>query len=101
MDYEVTFSNDAEADLIALHDFIFDNSGMVRADRYIGRIYDVCHSLAMFPERGQPRGDLSAGLRTIPFERRALIAYKVDGARVVIARIFYAGRDYENELAES
>lgn len=101
MKYEVTLSDAAEADLIALHDFIFDSSGIGRADRFIGRIYEACLSLALFPERGRSRDDLAAGLRTMPFERRALIAYQIKGARVVIVRILYAGRDYENDLADS
>jgi toxin ParE1/3/4 len=37
---------------------------------------------------------LEPGLRTIPFERRAVIAYRVTNA-VEITNIFYGGRDYE------
>jgi toxin ParE1/3/4 len=38
---------------------------------------------------------LAAGLRTVPFEKSAVIAYVVDGERVQITNIFYGGRDYE------
>jgi toxin ParE1/3/4 len=101
VDYEVVLSKEAEADLTALHDYIFDKSGIAPAERYIARIYAACHSLASFPARGQPRSDLSPGLRTIPFERRATIAYTIEGKRVTIARVLYAGRDYESELADA
>lgn len=37
----------------------------------------------------------------MPFRRRALIAYRIVDDEVVIVRIFYAGRDYESELADA
>jgi toxin ParE1/3/4 len=45
------------------------------------------------PDR--PRDDLAPGLRTVPFERSAVIAYIVEGGAVQITNIFYGGRDYE------
>jgi toxin ParE1/3/4 len=42
-----------------------------------------------------PRGDLSEGLRTVPFEHSAIIAYKVETNCVRITNVFYGGRDYE------
>jgi toxin ParE1/3/4 len=41
------------------------------------------------PQARRPRG-----LRTVPFERKAVIAYRVTKA-VEITNIFYGGRDYE------
>ena len=46
------------------------------------------------PLGGRPRDDLAAGLRTIPFERTAVIAYRVL-ERVEITNVFYGRRDYE------
>jgi toxin ParE1/3/4 len=37
-------------------------------------------------------------LRIIGFERRITIAFVVEPERVVILRLFYAGRDWENLL---
>ena len=36
-----------------------------------------------------------AGLRTVPFERSAVIAYRVENDTVEITNIFYGGQDYE------
>ena len=51
--------------------------------------------LANVPLGGRPRDDLAPGLRTVPFERSAVIAYIVEGGAVQIINIFYGGRDYE------
>ena len=67
----------------------------MRAGDYIARIETACMALATFPERGTKRDDLEPGIRTIGFERRATIAFRVEGDTVRIVRIFYAGRDYE------
>lgn len=44
---------------------------------------------------GRPRDDLFPGLRTVPFEKRAVIAYLVEAEAVVITNVFYGGRDHE------
>jgi toxin ParE1/3/4 len=98
MKYEIVFLAEAEDDLNNLFDYIADQSGAVRAQSYVGRIEAACGKLAAFPNRGAPRDDLLPGLRTLSFERRALIAYRIDGMTVSILRVFYAGRDYEREL---
>jgi toxin ParE1/3/4 len=54
--------------------------------------------LATFPERGTRRDDILPGLRTIGFERRVTIAFRVLKARVEIVTIAYGGRDFEREL---
>lgn len=54
--------------------------------------------LAHFPERGTRRPDIVPGLRTIGFERRVTIAFRVLKTRVEIVAIAYAGRDFENDL---
>lgn len=44
---------------------------------------------------GTPRDDLELGLRTLPFERAAVIAYKVEQETVRIGNVFNGGRDFE------
>lgn len=39
-------------------------------------------------------------LRTVPFERSAVIAYVIDQDMVRIVNIFYGGRDFEALLRE-
>jgi plasmid stabilization system protein ParE len=41
------------------------------------------------------RSDLRSGLRLVGYRRRATIAFEVTGDVVIIARIFYRGRNVE------
>jgi len=94
----VVFREEAENDLTELALYVASQSGTVVANRYLDRIYAACAGLAHFPERGRPRDDLLPGLRTIGFERRATIVYRVLKARVEIVTIAYGGRDFEGAL---
>ena len=98
MALKVFFRPQAEADLLALYRYIAEASGMVNAGNYIDRIEVACMSLGTFPNRGTRRDDLIPGLRTVAFERRVTIAYRVLKTRLEIVPIAYAGRDYESDL---
>ena len=98
MALKVHFRPRAEADLLALYRYIAEASGLAIAGNYIDRIEVACMSLATFPNRGTRRDDLAPGLRTIAFERRVTIAYRVLKTRVEIVTIAYAGRNFEREL---
>jgi toxin ParE1/3/4 len=67
----------------------------VTANRFITRLLRRCDRIGIVPRGGRPRDDLETGLRTVPFEHTAIIAYKVENERVEIANIFYGGRDYQ------
>ena len=96
MALKIYFRPQAEADLFALYDYIASKAGMPVAGNYIDRIEAACMSLAAFPERGTRRDDIQPGLRTIGFERRVTIAFRVLKTRVEIV-----GRDFEGELRET
>ena len=98
MAHEVYFRPQAEADLIALYEYIAGRSGVAVAGGYIDRIEAACMALANFPERGTRRDDLVPGLRTIGFERRVTIAFRVLKNRVEVVTIAYGGRDFEGSL---
>ena len=98
MALKVIFRPRAEADLLALYRYIAEASGLGIASDYIDRIEIACMSLATFPKRGANRDDLAPGLRTIAFERRVTIAYRVLTTRVEIVTIAYGGRDFESDL---
>jgi toxin ParE1/3/4 len=89
----IVFRPLAEADLIALHDYIAQRSGFAVAQGYIDRIEAACMSLATFPKRGQSRDDIRPGLRIVGFEKRAAIVFQVHAREVVIVRVLYGGRD--------
>ena len=97
---EVYFRPLAEADLLALYEYIAGKAGVIVAESYIERIEAACLALSNFPERGTRRDDILPGLRTIGFERRATIAFRVLKTRIEIATIAYGGRDFEGALRE-
>jgi toxin ParE1/3/4 len=61
----------------------------------VTRIIERCQRIGIVPHGGRSRDDLAAGLRTVPFERRAVIDYRVTDEIVEITNVFYGGRDYE------
>ncbi|MDB5432201.1 MAG: Toxin ParE1/3/4 [Caulobacter sp.] len=91
----VTYSACARRQLLALYVYIAERSGVRPANDYIMRIERYCQGLDTFPHRGALRDDISPGLRTIGFERRVTIAFRVAPDEVVIAQILYGGQDIE------
>lgn len=96
--YKVEFLRPAEEDLLALYESIATEAGIAVAGSYVERIEAACLSLQTSPLRGASREDVLPGLRTIGFERRATIVFRVRGSRVSIVRILYGGRDFEHAL---
>jgi toxin ParE1/3/4 len=90
--FDVRFRPLAEADLFALYDYIAEQAGHTIAGSYIDRLEAACLALENFPERGMRRDDIRPGIRTIRFERRATIVFRVLEREVVIIRIFYGVR---------
>lgn len=92
---EVRYRPEALADLAEIFRGMRRASGsVVTARRYVERIRARCHRIARLPLGGLPRDDLAPGLRTVPFERRAVIAYRVVKDTVEITNIFHGRRDY-------
>jgi toxin ParE1/3/4 len=91
----------AIADLTHLHDYIAPRAGSAVATGYVERLYRFCQRLETFPARGTVREDIRPGLRTVGFERRATVAFKIDGDEVRIVRVLYGGRDVEAQLGPS
>ena len=91
----VSYRPEAIEDLQQIYRFIADASQSHRvAAEFIERIMRRCRAIGDAPNGGRPRDDLHPGLRTVPFEKSAVIAYVVPG-QVEITNIFYGGRDYE------
>ncbi|MDP4024215.1 type II toxin-antitoxin system RelE/ParE family toxin [Methylobacterium sp. NEAU 140] len=92
----IEFKREARADLADIFRVVIgvsqDNSV---AEGFIRRIIARCRRIGDAPRGGRPRDDLEAGLRTVPFERSAVIAYRVEADRVTITNVFYGGRDFE------
>lgn len=98
MAFKVRILPDAEDDLFEIYTYVAKNGGAERADGYDHRIRAACRRLADFPNRGTPRNPLEPGLRSIPFERRATIYYRVAERVVEIVRILRRGLDVDREF---
>ncbi|WP_271503545.1 type II toxin-antitoxin system RelE/ParE family toxin [Bradyrhizobium sp. CCBAU 11357] len=98
MALKVVFRPEAEADLVSLYEYIAERAGYRIAGGYIDRIEKACMALATFPKRGTGRDDLLPGLRTVGFERRVTIAFRVLKSEVEIVTIAYAGRHFEDDV---
>lgn len=93
---EVGYRPEALADLEEIFRFVLRRSASPStARRYVERLRERCRRIGTLPEAGRPRDDLLPGLRTVPFERVAVIAYRLADGRVEITNIFYGDRDYE------
>ena len=90
---EVLFSAAALDDLFAIYVYVAEAAGIDIADACDARLRQACLGLVNFPRRGTPRDDLGKGVRTLSFERRAVIAYRVEGATVRILRVLHRGRE--------
>jgi toxin ParE1/3/4 len=91
----VVWRPDAQADLLALYDWIADRADPDTAFTYTARIEAQAQRLGTFPHRGTSRDDLVPGLRTVPYRRRVTIAYRVMTDCVEVLRLIHAGQDWE------
>lgn len=92
----MAFQGDAKADLADIfHVVLHASQDQSIAEGFIRRIIARCRRIGDAPHGGRPRGDLEPGLRTVPFERSAIIAYRVEAELVTITNVFYGGRNFE------
>jgi toxin ParE1/3/4 len=93
---EVRYRREALNDLRDIFRLVLRiSASRVTAERFVGRIRERCRRIGDVPHGGMARDDLAPGLRTVPFERKAVIAYRVVGELVEITNVFHGGRDYE------
>ncbi len=93
MEHEVIWRPEARDDLFTIYDRIADQADPDTAFGYTSRIEAFAMRLSHFPNRGTPRFDLAQGLRTVTFERRVIVAYRVVKGAVHIQRLIPAARD--------
>lgn len=100
--FEVVFDRDAEADLLAIRNYIAEAASPRIAEAYLDRLLRYCEGFTNAPYRGTAHdGDL-AGVRTVGWARSVTIAFRVaeQDKRVIIAGVFYRGRDTIAALRE-
>lgn len=94
--YKVRYREEASGDILEIYRCVYEVSlDPVTAQRFTGRLMTACERIGEAPFGGRPRDDLFPGLRTVPFEKRAVIAYLVGEDTVDVTNVFYGGRDYE------
>jgi toxin ParE1/3/4 len=93
---KVVLREEAVADLAEIYNHIARISGShVTAIGFVRRIKMRCQRIGNVPMGGIARDDLQPGLRTVPFEHSAVIAYVVEDDQVSVTNVFYGGRDYD------
>jgi toxin ParE1/3/4 len=93
---EVEYRQSARDDLADIFSFLVENGASPDvALKFVLRIEDRCQKIGDAPRGGRPRNDLRPGLRTIPFEHSAVVAYVIEQDVVWVTNIFYGGRDFE------
>ena len=98
----VILREEAITDLTDIYDFLADQSRSPEvAWTFVRRIGARCHSIGDAPHGGRPRDELHPGLRTVPFERSAVVACVVEDDIVRITNIFYGGGDYGALLGDT
>ncbi len=89
----VVLSEAAIADLSELGRWIAERADTATAEAYVSRIEAACERLGTFPNRGTSRFHVLKGLRTITYQRRVIIAYRVGDESVQILRLIDTARD--------
>ena len=96
MPHDLRFRPEALTDLEEIVRAVRRASGSAElARRYAARILARCRHIATLPQAGRPRDDLAPGRRTVPFEQRLVIVYRIVEPDIVeITNLFSGKRDY-------
>ena len=93
MTFRLELSPTTRADLVTVHDWIVGEADDDVADAYLRRVIAKLATLVDFPNRRTPRPELGRDIRSISFERRLIIAYRVEADIVTILRVVDGARD--------
>ena len=100
-DLPVILSEAAISDLSELGSWIARQAGSEIAEDYVARVETACERLGTFPNRGTPRFDVEAGMRTVTYRRKVIIAYLVEEAGVQVLRLIDSSRDFARAFGEA
>lgn len=83
-------------DLTDIASYINSESGEpAAASDFIARIQTRCNKIGLAPNGGTNRPDLGQGIQLVPFEKSAVILYRIIDNSVHIVNVFYGGRNYD------
>lgn len=91
--FEVAWSTDAEADLLAIYDHIVADGSPLTALTYSRRIEARCLAIPDAPRGGRRREEFGVEVRSIAFQS-VTIFYEVRTADVLILRVLHGARDH-------
>jgi len=98
MPKDLIYSRRAAKTLQSLQEYIALHNSEDVAIHYVERIKARCEKLLLAPEQGTRQDQIRPGVRTIGFEGRVTIAFRVTQRSVRILSIAYGGRQYEPDL---
>lgn len=101
MNRRVVLSRTALTDLAKIARWISEAGAPQTARRYVQRIKARLASLTDAPRAGRAFDADGSELRVIGFERRIMIAYRVEKTRIIVTRVFYGGQNWERALKGS
>ncbi|WIY51678.1 type II toxin-antitoxin system RelE/ParE family toxin [Devosia sp. YIM 151766] len=94
-DLPVRLREEALADLEEIASYLVEHDAdEAVVHGFVQRILQQCRKIGHAPEGYVARPDLGAGIRIAPFERSAVIAFRITEESVEIVNVFYGGRDY-------
>lgn len=93
--FPVYYLREALTDIENIFTYVLEQSqSPAVAVRFTERIYNRCEKIGNVPFGGIQRDDLAKGIRLVPFEKTAIILYRIENQAVQITNIFAGGRDY-------
>lgn len=101
--FEVLFTEGAEQDLEAIHDYIAEFDCVANANYVLDELMSVVESLSRFPERGSyPKELVSLGIKEYrqTFFKPYRVIYRATGNHVIIYLIADGRRDMQSVLAK-
>lgn len=88
----------AKDDIVTIIDYIAKDN-ITAAKTMAVYLYKICNDLTIFPNVGTPRPDFTnKDLRFFVFKKRYIIAYKVEGGILYIARVLTGYKDIRTLL---
>jgi toxin ParE1/3/4 len=94
-DNRLIWSDDADADLLAIWRFGADEWSPTIADEHLKDIDETCRLLLEAPDLGRARDDIMIGVRSIPLDPHT-IYYRVSVAGIEILRVLHQREDVTN-----
>ena len=98
MSRRVVLSRTALTDLAKIGRWISEAGAPQTARRYVQRIKTRLAGLADTARAGRAFDADGSELRIVGFERRVMIAYRVEKTRIIVTRVFYGGQNWARAL---